>query len=140
MNNKLYVGNLSYGIRNEDLQEIFEAFGQVSSAIVMTDRETGRSKGFGFVEMSTAEEAQEAIDNLNEKSIGGRPMMVNIAKPREERPRGSFGGGGGGFNRGGGNGGGGFRGGNSGGYSDRGGSSGGYNDRGGYNNDRGGYR
>ncbi len=94
MNNKLYVGNLSYSVRDDDLQDLFSPFGQIQSAKVMMDRDSGRSKGFGFVEMSSDAEAQAAIDGLNEKSVEGRALSVNIARPREERPRGNFGGGG----------------------------------------------
>lgn len=111
MNNKLYVGNLAYSIRDEDLQDLFAAYGQVQSAKVMMDRDSGRSKGFGFVEMDTAEEAQAAIQGLNEQSVGGRNLAVNIARPREERPRGNFGGGNGGRGGYGGGGGGGYGGG-----------------------------
>ncbi|MGM9486125.1 RNA recognition motif domain-containing protein [Ideonella sp. YS5] len=95
MGNKLYVGNLTYTMRDDDLQQQFAAFGSVTSAKVMMDRDTGRSKGFGFVEMSSDQEAQAAIRGLNGQSIGGRPLVVNEARPREERP-GGFGGGGGG--------------------------------------------
>ena len=113
MNNKLYVGNLAYSMRNNDLEQVFSEFGNVVSASVMMERDTGRSKGFGFVEMSTDEEAQAAIEGLNEQSVGGRNMLVNIARPREERSGGFRGGNGGGFR--GGNGGG-FGGGNGGGF------------------------
>lgn len=95
MENKLYVGNLSYSMTDDDLGEQFSQFGNVQSAKVMSDRDTGRSKGFGFVEMSSAAEAQAAIDALNGKSVGGRPLVVNVARPREERPRGAGGFGGG---------------------------------------------
>jgi cold-inducible RNA-binding protein len=91
----LYVGNLSFETTERDLQEAFEAYGQVSSASVITDRETGRSRGFGFVEMPTEGEARAAIEGLNDKDLHGRNLKVN-----EARPRGSGGGGGGGFNRG----------------------------------------
>jgi len=97
MERKLYVGNLPYTMRDEDLQEQFARFGRVASAKVMVDRDTGRSKGFGFVEMQTGEEAQAAIRGLNGHSLDGRALVVNEARPREERP-GGFGGGG---NRGG---------------------------------------
>ena len=93
MGNKLYVGNLPYGVRDEDLHEAFGAFGNVSSAKVMMERDTGRSKGFGFVEMSTDAQAQAAIDGLNGKTMEGRALTVNVARPREERS-----GGGGGYN------------------------------------------
>ena len=79
MNNKLYVGNLSYSVRDDDLQQHFSAFGNVQSAKVMMERDTGRSKGFGFVEMSTAQEAQAAIDGLNGKNMGGRDLTVNCS-------------------------------------------------------------
>lgn len=125
MGNKLYVGNLAYSVRDEDLNQAFSAYGAVSSAKVMMDRETGRSKGFGFVEMASDPEAQAAINGLNGQAIGGRAVVVNEARPREERPSGfrspyggprreGSGGGGGGFGGGGGGregGGGGFGGG-----------------------------
>ena len=94
-NNKLYVGNLAYSIRDQDLQDAFGAYGAVQSAKVMMDRDTGRSKGFGFVEMSSAQEAQAAIKGLHGKNVDGRDLVVNLARPREERPSGGFGGGGG---------------------------------------------
>ncbi|MCH9625295.1 MAG: hypothetical protein S4CHLAM123_04660 [Chlamydiales bacterium] len=103
MASKLYVGNLSHDITDNELQDIFEAYGSVVSAQVIVDRETRRSKGFGFVEMSSADEAQAAIEALNEKEVQGRPLTVNIARPRENRT----GGGGGGFRGGNRNGGGG---------------------------------
>ena len=100
MAKKLYVGNLSYSTSDSDLQELFEAYGAVDSARVITDRDTGRSKGFGFVEMSNDAEAQAAIDSLNGQESGGRTLTVNEARPREERgPRSGFGGGGGGRGR-----------------------------------------
>lgn len=107
MSNKLYVGNLSYQMRDDDLQQQFSAFGNVQSAKVMMERDTGRSKGFGFVEMSSAAEAQAAIDGLNGKNVGGRDLTVNIARPMEPRaPRsGGYGGGNGGGYGGGGGGG-----------------------------------
>ena len=117
MTSKIYVGNLPYSVRDDDLQQQFAAFGTVNSAKVMMDRETGRSKGFGFVEMDSAENAQAAIRSLNGHSVDGRALVVNEARPREERP-GGFGGGGGrsgGGGYGGGGGGGGY-GGNRGGY------------------------
>ena len=120
MDSKLYVGNLPYSMRDDDLQQHFAQFGQVNSAKVMMDRETGRSKGFAFVEMASRDEAQAAIRGMNGQEFNGRALVVNEARPREERP-GGFGGGG---NRGG------FGGG-------RGGFGGG--DRGGYGGDRGGY-
>lgn len=95
MSNKLYVGNLSYSVRDDDLQQQFSAFGHVQSAKVMMERDTGRSKGFGFVEMSSAQEAQAAIEGLHGKNMGGRDLTVNIARPMEARPprSGGFGGG-----------------------------------------------
>ena len=97
MSNKLYVGNLSYSVRDDDLQQHFSAYGQVQSAKVMMERDTGRSKGFGFVEMSSPEEAQAAIAGLHGQNFGGRDLTVNIARPMEARPPrsgGGFGGGG----------------------------------------------
>jgi cold-inducible RNA-binding protein len=95
MGNKLYVGNLSYSVRDDDLQQQFGAFGDVTSAKVMTDRDTGRSKGFGFVEMGNDTMAQAAIRGLNGHSVDGRALVVNEARPREDRPAGGgFGGGG----------------------------------------------
>lgn len=126
MGNKLYVGNLAYSVRDDDLQQAFAQFGNVSSAKVMMDRETGRSKGFGFVEMASDAEAQSAINGMNGQPLDGRAVVVNEARPREERP-GGFGGGGGG-GRGGYGGGGGRSGG--GGYGG-GGSGGGYGGGGG---------
>jgi RNA recognition motif. (a.k.a. RRM, RBD, or RNP domain) len=130
MGNKLYVGNLAYSIRDEDLQQAFAQFGSVSSAKVMMDRDTGRSKGFGFVEMSTDAEAQSAISGMNGQALDGRAIVVNEARPREERP-GGFGGGGGGRPGGGGGfgGGGGRTGGGGGGFG--GGGGGGYGGGGG---------
>lgn len=113
MNNKLYVGNLAYSVRDNDLEQAFSEFGQVVSAKVMMERDTGRSKGFGFVEMSSEAEAQAAINGLNEQQLGGRNLMVNVARPREENAGGFRGNNGGGFR---GNNGGGFGGGNGGGY------------------------
>jgi cold-inducible RNA-binding protein len=92
MNNKLYVGNLAYSMRDENLQQLFSEFGSVASAKVMTDRDTGRSKGFGFVEMGSPAEAQAAIRGLNGKSVDSRDLVVNEARPKEDRP-GGFGGG-----------------------------------------------
>ena len=108
MGNKLYVGNLAYSVRDDSLQQAFAQFGTVTSAKVMMDRETGRSKGFGFVEMGTDAEAQAAINGMNGQPIDGRAVVVNEARPREERP-GGYGGGGGGGGYGGGGGGGGGR-------------------------------
>ncbi len=84
---KLYVGNLPYNTTDADLSELFAAYGTVVSASVITDRDSGRSKGFGFVEMETEEQANAAIEALNGKEYGGRNLVVNIARPREERPR-----------------------------------------------------
>ena len=110
MGNKLYVGNLPYSVSDSDLEQAFSQFGAVTSTKVMMDRETGRSKGFGFVEMSSDAEAQAAIAGMNEQSFGGRNLIVNEARPMEQRPRGFGGGGGGGGYGGGGYGGGGDRG------------------------------
>ncbi len=88
MEAKLYVGNLPYSIRDEGLQELFGQAGSVVSAVVITDRQSGRSKGFGFVEMSNPEEAEKAIQMFNGYSFEGRDLRVSIARPREERPRG----------------------------------------------------
>ncbi len=85
MSKKLFVGNLSYGVTDESLKEFFEGVGTVESAKVITDRETGRSRGFGFVEMSNEDEAKKAIDELNEKELDGRAISVNEARPQEER-------------------------------------------------------
>lgn len=93
MGKKLYVGNLSYSVTNDDLKQLFAAHGAVVSADVIMDREAGRSKGFGFVEMATDAEAQAAIAALNGQESNGRALTVNEARPREERPRGGFGGG-----------------------------------------------
>ncbi len=108
MGNKLYVGNLPYTVRDEDLQQAFGAFGSVNSAKVMMERDTGRSKGFGFVEMGSDAEAQSAIEGMNGQSLGGRSLVVNEARPMEARPprTGGFGGPrGGGYGGGGGEGG-----------------------------------
>lgn len=102
MGKKLYVGNLAYSVSSADLQDLFSEFGSVRSAQVIEDRETGRSKGFGFVEMESDEAAQAAINGLNGQQHDGRPLTVNEARPREERGpgggggRGGYGGGGGG--------------------------------------------
>jgi RNA recognition motif-containing protein len=93
MGMKLYVGNLSYDTTNESLEELFAPFGSVRSAQVIQDRDTGRSKGFGFVEMADDNAARTAISELNEKDFGGRPLTVNEAKPREDRGGGGGGGG-----------------------------------------------
>src|SRR3954451_18802874 len=111
MGNKLYVGNLPYSVRDGDLEQAFGQFGAVTSAKVMMDRDTGRSKGFGFVEMGSDAEAQSAINGMNGQALDGRALVVNEARPREERP-GGFGGGGGGRSGGGG----GYGGGGGGGY------------------------
>jgi hypothetical protein len=152
----IYVANLPYSTSDDDLREQFEAFGSVESATVIKDRDTGRSRGFGFVEMTDQAEGQAAIDQLNGTDMNGRPLTVNEARPRTERPAGGGGGGygggsggygGGGGNRGGGGGGygggggsyggggGGSRGGSGGGYGGGGGNRGG---GGGYGGDRGG--
>ena len=120
MGNKLYVGNLPYSFRDNDLQQAFAAHGNVTSAKVMMERDTGRSKGFGFVEMGSDAEAQTAINAMNGQQIGGRGLVVNEARPMEPRPprTGGFGGprnGGGGGYGGGGRSGGGYGGGRSGG-------------------------
>ncbi|MBA2334598.1 MAG: RNA-binding protein [Blastocatellia bacterium] len=111
MSMKLYVGNLSFDTSNSELQELFATIGTVESATVVEDRDTGRSRGFGFVEMSTKEEGDNAIDQLNGKEVNGRELKVNEAKPRENRAGGGggggYGGGGGGGGRGGSRGGGG---------------------------------
>lgn len=116
----IYVANLSYKIQSEDLKEIFQEYGTVESAKVITDHETGKSRGFAFVEMPNDAEGEEAINQLNKAELDGKVLTVNVAKPKA--PSANRGGGGGGFNRGGFN---------------KGGSGGGYN-RGGGGNDRGG--
>ena len=141
MGNKLYVGNLPYSFRDEDLQQAFAAHGTVSSAKVMMERDTGRSKGFGFVEMGSDAEAQAAITGMNGQQYGGRGLVVNEARPMEPRaPRsggggfgggaggggGGYGGGGGSRSGGGGGGGGGYGGGAGGGGGSRSGGGGGY--------------
>ena len=143
MGNKLYVGNLPYSFRDEDLQQAFAAYGSVSSAKVMMERDTGRSKGFGFVEMGSDAEAQAAINGMNGQQFGGRGLVVNEARPMEPRPPrtgggggyGGGGGGGGGYGggagaggggRSGGGGGGGYGGGAGGGGGRSGGGGGGY--------------
>lgn len=110
----IYVSNLSWGTKSDSLQELFEQYGEVSSANVITDRETGRSRGFGFVEMPSDEEGQAAIEALNETDFEGKTISVNVARPKTDRPAGGRGGYGGGS-----------RGGNGGGYN--GGNGGGYN-------------
>src|SRR6478735_3453707 len=127
MGNKLYVGNLPYSVRDSDLEQAFGQFGAVTSAKVMMERETGRSKGFGFVEMGSDAEAQAAINGMNGQPLGGRSVVVNEARPMEARPPrsggyggggggGGYGGGGGGYGGGGRSGGGGYGGGGGGGY------------------------
>ena len=133
MNNKLFVGNLSFNVTENELQDAFAQYGTVLEANLMTDRMTGRPRGFGFVTMSSEEEAQKAIEGLNGAQLDNRALTVNVARPREDRPGG---GGGGGPRRGGGGGGGGGYGGGGGGRGDRGGGGGG-RDRGG-RGDRGG--
>ena len=139
MGNKLYVGNLPYSVRDEDLQQSFGQFGAVTSAKVMMERDTGRSKGFGFVEMGNDAEAQAAITGMNGQPLGGRSVVVNEARPMEARPPrsggGGFGGGGGGY---GGGGGGGDRSGGGGGYGGGGGRSGGGGGDGGFRSPYGG--
>lgn len=119
MGTKLYVGNLSYSVTDQSLEQLFSQYGEVRSAQVVKDRDTGRSKGFGFVEMGSQQEAAEAINNLHDQPFEGRPLTVNEARPREDnrsggrpggerRGGGGYGGGGGGY---GGGGGGGYRGG-----------------------------
>ena len=116
MGKKLYVGNLSYSIRDNDLQQAFGEYGVVTSAKVMMERETGRSKGFGFVEMGTDAEALAAIEGMNGQQLDGRALTVNEARPMEPRPAGGGYGGGGGGRSGGGGGGYGGGGGGRGGY------------------------
>ncbi len=129
MGKKLYVGNLSYEVNDSELQQMFEPYGTVQSAQVIMDRDTGRSKGFGFVEMGSDQEAQAAIAALSGKQVGGRSLTVNEAKPKEGGGggggRGGYGGGGGGGSRGGYGGGGGGSGGGGGGRGGYGGGGGG---------------
>lgn len=106
MATKLFVGSLAYSVNDDQLKELFETVGTVVSANVISDRDSNRSKGFGFVEMSSDAEAAEAVKQLNGKELDGRSIAVSEARPREDKPRGSFGGGGGGgggggYNRGG---------------------------------------
>jgi len=145
MGNKLYVGNLPYSVRDGDLEQAFSQFGAVTSAKVMMERDTGRSKGFGFVEMGSDAEAQAAISGMNGQPLGGRSVVVNEARPMEARPprSGGYGGGGGGY--GGGGGGGGYGGGGGGrsgggGYGGGGGRSGGGGYGGGGGGGDGGFR
>ena len=136
MGNKLYVGNLPYSVRDSDLEQAFGQFGAVTSAKVMMERDTGRSKGFGFVEMGSDAEAQAAIEGMNGAPLGGRSLVVNEARPMEARrpPRtGGFGGGGGGGYGGGGGGGYGGGGGGGGGRREGGGGYGGGRREGGGN-------
>lgn len=143
----IYVGNLPFSMTESELRGLFEPHGTVMRASVVMDRETGRSRGFGFVEMADDAQARAAIEAVNGQSIGGRPLKVNEAQPREQRGGGGFGGGGGGrrggFGGGGGGGGyggggGGYGGGRGGGGGGRGGYGGDRGDRGGYGGDRGG--
>ncbi len=145
----IYVANISYSVTSAELESIFAEYGEVTSAKIINDRETGKSRGFGFVEMSNDDEARTAIEALNNVELEGKALAVKEATPREDRPSGGGGGGGfnrggggggfnrgggggGGFNRGGGGGGGGYnRGGGGGGGYDRGGGGGGYNRGGG---------
>ncbi len=125
MGSKLYVGNLNYEVTGSDLQALFQSHGTVESAEVIADRDTGRSKGFGFVQMASDAEAQAAIAALNGQDHQGRALTVNVAKPREDRPRTGGGGGGrGGYGGGGGGGGRGGSGGSRGGYGGGGGGGG----------------
>lgn len=138
MGKKLYVGNLAYGVDASELEQLFGAHGTVTSAQIINDRDTGRSKGFGFVEMGNDDEAQAAIAALNGQQHNGRALTVNEARPREERS-GGFGGGGGGGRSGGGYGGGGGGGRSGGGYGGGGGGGrGGFGGGGGGRGDRGG--
>lgn len=135
MGTRLFVGNLSYSVTDTLLQEAFGRFGNVVSASVVVDKMSGRSRGFGFVELSSEAEAERAVSEMNGAELDGRPVNVNIARPREER---GFGGGGGGFRSGGG--GGGFRsgGGGGGGFRSGGGGGGGFGGEGGGGGGRGG--
>ena len=138
MGNKLYVGNLPYSFRDSDLEQTFGQYGAVSSAKVMMERDTGRSKGFGFVEMGSDAEAQAAIAGVHGQNFGGRDLVVNEARPMEPRPPRS---GGGGYGGGAGGGGGGYGGGagGGGGYGGGGGGRSGGGGGGGYGGGRGGY-
>jgi hypothetical protein len=142
MGNKLYVGNLPYSVRDSDLEQAFSQFGAVTSAKVMMERDTGRSKGFGFVEMGSDAEAQAAITGMNGQPLGGRSVVVNEARPMESRPprTGGYGGGGGGGGYGGGGGGGGYGGGGGGRSGGGGGYGGGGGDRRGGGGGDGGFR
>lgn len=133
MGNRLYVGNLPYSVRDQDMQTAFAAFGEVVSARVMMERDTGRSKGFGFVEMADDAQAQAAIAGMHGQELGGRTVVVNEARPAEQRPPregGGYGGGGGrgGYGGGGGGGRGPYGGGGGGGYGGGGREGGGGND------------
>ena len=140
MGNKLYVGNLPYTFRDEDLQQAFAAHGTVTSAKVMMERDTGRSKGFGFVEMGSDAEAQAAINGMNGQQYGGRGLVVNEARPMEPRPPRTGGGGfGGGAGGGGGRSGGGYGGGGSSGGGYGGGGGGSRSGGGGYGGGRSSY-
>ncbi|HNQ38007.1 MAG: RNA-binding protein [Prolixibacteraceae bacterium] len=133
----IYISNLSFDVNDNDLRELFEEYGEVSSAKVITDKFSGKSRGFGFVEMANEEEGRKAIEELNQAEYDGKTINVSVAKPREERPERRPYGGGGGGNRGGG-----FGGGNRGGFGGNrgGGDRGGYGDRGGFGGNRGGDR
>ena len=138
MSTKLFVGNLAFKVTENDLEKMFSQYGPVTEALVMLDRQTGRSRGFGFVSMESAEAAKAAIEALNGSQVEGRPLTVNEARPREERPRREGGGGGGGY--GGGGGGGGYGGGGGGDRGDRGDRGGHRGGGGGRDRDRGGDR
>jgi RNA recognition motif-containing protein len=131
MNNKLYVGNLPFNVTEPDLQDLFGQAGTVSDVMLVQDKFTGKSRGFAFVTMGTEDEAQNAIEQFHGKALEGRPLTVNVARPREERSGGGGGGGGRSFER---------RGGGGGGYGggERRGGGGGGRDRGGDRGDRGG--
>ena len=133
----IYISNLSFDVNDNDLRELFEEYGEVSSAKVITDKFSGKSRGFGFVEMANEEEGRKAIEELNQAEYDGKTINVSVAKPREERPERRPYGGGGGGNRGGG-----FGGGNRGGFGGNrgGGDRGGYGDLGGFGGNRGGDR
>jgi RNA recognition motif-containing protein len=109
MSTNLFIGSLAYATTDDSLKAFFETVGEVASARVVTDRDTGRSKGFGFVQFTDEANNQKAVDQLNGKELDGRAINVDIARPKEDRPRGNFGGNGGGNNGGGNNGGGAFR-------------------------------
>ena len=135
MGNKLYVGNLPFSTTEDSLRDAFGQCGTVTDVMIALDRQTGRSRGFGFITFSSDAEAAAAIEQFHGKDLDGRTIQVNEARPREDRPRGGGGGGGGGgYERRGGGGGGGYRGGGGGGGGYRGGGGGG-----GYRGDRGGY-